>query len=43
MLNINDLANAFKPAVLPGESLRVKVLREGKEPSRAWATSTTAR
>ena len=31
MLNINDLANALKPAVLPGESLRVKVLREGKE------------
>jgi hypothetical protein len=24
-------ANALKPAVLPGESLRVKVLREGKE------------
>ena len=31
MLNINELANALKPAVLPGESLRVKVLREGKE------------
>ena len=31
VLNINDLANALKPAVLPGESLRVKVLREGKE------------
>jgi uncharacterized protein YacL len=31
VLNINELANALKPAVLPGESLRVKVLREGKE------------
>jgi uncharacterized protein YacL len=31
VLNINDLANALKPAVLPGENLRVKVLREGKE------------
>ena len=31
MLNVNDLANALKPAVLPGEALRVKVIREGKE------------
>jgi uncharacterized protein YacL len=31
VLNINELSNALKPAVLPGESLRVKVLREGKE------------
>ena len=31
MLNVNELANALKPAVLPGESLRVKVMREGKE------------
>lgn len=31
VLNVNDLANALKPAVLPGESLRVQLLREGKE------------
>ena len=31
VLNVNELANALKPAVLPGESLRVKVIREGKE------------
>ena len=31
VLNVNDLANALKPAVLPGEALRVKVIREGKE------------
>jgi uncharacterized protein YacL len=31
VLNVNDLANALKPVVLPGESLRVQVLREGKE------------
>jgi uncharacterized protein YacL len=31
VLNVNDLANALKPAVLPGEVLRVKVIREGKE------------
>ncbi|MEW6581426.1 MAG: PIN domain-containing protein [Actinomycetota bacterium] len=31
VLNINDLANALKPAVLPGEPLQVRVIREGKE------------
>ena len=33
VLNVNDLANALKPAVLPGEALRVKVIGEGKEAS----------
>jgi uncharacterized protein YacL len=31
VLNVNELANALKPAVLPGEVLAVKVIREGKE------------
>ena len=31
VLNINELANALKPAVLPGEEMKVMVLREGKE------------
>lgn len=31
VLNINELANAIKPVVLPGEEMRVLVLREGKE------------
>lgn len=31
ILNINELTNALKPVVLPGERLIVKVLREGKE------------
>lgn len=31
VMNINSLANAVKPAVLPGENLRVKVIQEGKE------------
>ena len=31
MLNINELANALKPVVLPGEAMRVFVLKEGKE------------
>ena len=31
VLNINELANALKPVVLPGEEMSVLVLREGKE------------
>ena len=31
VLNINSLANALKPALLPGDSLLIKVLTEGKE------------
>jgi uncharacterized protein YacL len=31
VLNINELANALKPIVLPGEIMRVFVLKEGKE------------
>jgi uncharacterized protein YacL len=31
VLNINELANAMKPVVLPGETMRVFVLKEGKE------------
>jgi uncharacterized protein YacL len=31
ILNINSLANAVKPAVLPGEELHVRVIQEGKE------------
>jgi uncharacterized protein YacL len=31
VLNINDLANALKPVVLPGEHMNVVILKEGKE------------
>jgi uncharacterized protein YacL len=31
VLNINELANALKPVLLPGEELRVSVIREGRE------------
>ena len=31
VLNMNDLANAVKPVVLPGEAMRVFILKEGKE------------
>jgi uncharacterized protein YacL len=31
VLNINDLANAVKPVVLPGEEMKVQVIKDGKE------------
>lgn len=35
VLNINDLANALKPAVLPDELMEVKLIKEGKEATQA--------
>jgi uncharacterized protein YacL len=37
VLNINELCNALKPVVLPGEVLRVFVLKEGKESGQGVA------
>ncbi|MFQ5791906.1 MAG: PIN/TRAM domain-containing protein [Acidobacteriota bacterium] len=37
VLNINELANALKPVVLPGEFMRVFILKEGKEYSQGVA------
>jgi uncharacterized protein YacL len=37
VLNINELANSLKPVVLPGEVLRVFVLKEGKEAGQGVA------
>lgn len=37
VLNVNDLANALKPVVLPGERLEVKVIKEGKESGQGIA------
>jgi uncharacterized protein YacL len=31
VLNINELANSLKPIVLPGEAMKVFILKEGKE------------
>ncbi len=31
VLNINDLANALRPVFLPGERLKIRVVKEGKE------------
>jgi len=37
VLNINDLANAVKPVVLPGEELEVLVIKDGKEHNQGVA------
>ncbi|MEE9234680.1 MAG: PIN domain-containing protein [Candidatus Acidoferrales bacterium] len=37
VLNINELANALKPVVLPGEAMRVFILKEGKEANQGVA------
>jgi len=37
VLNVNQLANALRPAVLPGEPMRVFILREGKEANQGVA------
>jgi len=37
VLNINELANALKPVVFPGEAMHVKLLKEGKEHNQAVA------
>jgi uncharacterized protein YacL len=34
VLNVNDLARALRPALLPGDILRVAVVKEGKEPGQ---------
>ncbi len=37
VLNVNELANALKSIVLPGEDLRVNIVQEGKEPGQGVA------
>ncbi len=37
VLNLNDLASALRPAVLPGEEMTVQVVKEGKEPGQGVA------
>ena len=34
VININDLANALKPIVLPGEGMKVRILKPGEEPGQ---------
>jgi uncharacterized protein YacL len=35
VLNINQLSNSLKPVVLPGEEMRVALIKEGKDPNQA--------
>ncbi len=37
VLNINELANALKPVVLPGEEMTVHVVKDGKEAGQGVA------
>ena len=37
VLNINELANALKPVILPSEELQVRIVKEGKEPNQGIA------
>jgi len=37
VLNVNELANALKSIVLPGEELRINIVQEGKEPGQGVA------
>jgi uncharacterized protein YacL len=35
VINVNDLANAMKPAVLPGEKMSVRLMKQGEDPGQA--------
>ncbi len=37
VLNINEVATALKPVLLPGESLRISILKEGENPNQGVA------
>jgi len=37
VLNINELANSVKPVILPGETMGVFIIKEGKEPNQGVA------
>jgi uncharacterized protein YacL len=37
ILNLNNLANALKPVVIPGEEMNVQVIKEGKEQNQGVA------
>jgi len=43
VLNVNDLANALRPAVLPGEAMSIFIAKTVKKKNKVSATSTTAR
>ena len=37
VLNINELANAIKPIVLPGEEMKIQIVKDGKESNQGVA------
>jgi uncharacterized protein YacL len=37
ILNLNNLANALKPVVIPGEEMNIQVIKEGKEQNQGVA------
>jgi len=37
VLNINELATALKPVLLPGESLKISIIKEGENPNQGIA------
>lgn len=37
VLNVNELAGALRPVVMPGEEMRVRIQREGREPGQGVA------
>lgn len=37
VLNINELANAVKPVVIPGEDMRIQIIKDGKEAGQGVA------
>lgn len=37
VLNINELANAVKPVVIPGEEMHIRIVKDGKESGQGVA------
>ncbi len=37
VFNINELANALRPVILPSEELKIRIVKEGKEPNQGIA------
>lgn len=37
VLNLNDLSNAVKPVMLPGEEMKLQIVKDGKEPGQGVA------
>ncbi len=40
VINVNDLGNALKPILLPGERIRIRILKPGEEPGQGVGYTT---